>query len=212
MKNMILIAIILLPMTIMASDKYLKSMTSNIEALYDANSIEDLQSVANKFDRVASAEPEEWLPRYYAALANTWMATREEDLSKKDEYLDVAQVKMDEAASIEGENVEIVALQGFIQMIGISVDPATRGATYSQKAFAAFMKATQMDAKNPRALFFKGQMEYGTAQFFKGDTSAACDTMAKSIELFDNFTPVSALHPNWGKGFAQRTVENCKSE
>jgi len=212
MKLIVLILSMTSVISSIAGDKYTKNMEANLEELYAANSIEALQNVANKFDRIASIEKDEWLPGYYGSLAYVWIATREEDPTQKDKWLDQAQAMLDESKVIKGSDTEIVALQGFIYMMKLTVDPATRGQVFSQKAFAEFSKAVQMNDQNPRALFFKGQMEFGTAKFFKADTSPACDTMAKSLELFDNFTPESALHPNWGAGFAKRTVEACKAE
>ncbi len=212
MKNSIIILVTIISLSTHATDKYTQHMESNIETLFTAQTVEELQLVANKFDRIASTEKDKWLPKYYASLANVWMATREEGVEKKDNYLGQAQLRIDQAAALSEGNAEIAALRGFIYMIGITVDPASRGATYGQKAFMEFGKAIELNPENPRALFFKGQMEFGTAQFFKSDTSAACKTMARSLELFDKFTPETAIHPNWGSGFARRTVENCNVE
>lgn len=193
-----------------AGDKYAKRMEGNLKELYAAQTIEELQTVANKFDRISSVEKAEWLPGYYGSLAYVWMATREEDLAQKDKWLDQAQTLIDNAKTVNDTHSEIAALQGFIYMIALTVDPASRGQVYGPKASAEFGKAVGIDPQNPRALFFKGQMEFGTAQFFKMDTTPACDTMAKSLELFNKFTPETAIHPNWGENFTKRTVENCQ--
>ena len=191
-------------------DRFSKNMSSNIEALYTAGTIEELQAVANKFERIASVETDQWLPGYYSSLAYIWMATREEDLATRDKWLDQSQLMLDKSISILENDSEIIALQGFIYMMRVTVDPASRGQVYSQKAFAEFGKAVSLDERNPRAVFFKGQMEFGTAQFFKMDTAPACATMTQSLELFDNFTPKTEIHPNWGSGYARKTIETCK--
>ena len=209
MKKIILGLLCLTPFFSYASDEYTKNMEVGIKELFTVRTIDELQVVANKFDRIASVETEEWLPSYYASLAHIWMATREPDNTKKDQWLDEAQSRLSQVYEKDDSNSEIVALQGFIYMLKLTVDPATRGATYSQKAFMEFTKATQLDSLNPRALFFRGQMEFGTAQFFQTDTSPACQTMAKSLELFDNFTPRTSIYPDWGKGFAEKTVHDC---
>jgi hypothetical protein len=205
MKNLLLSMLMILALTGFANDKYEKNMTKNIELLYSASNIEELQTVANAFQRIATIEKEEWLPNYYCSLAYLWMATSSEDMTQRDKWLDQSQVILDRATSLESDNSEIV-VQGFILMIKVTVDSATRGATFAPRSFAEFSKSVQLNPENPRALFFKGQMEFGTAQFFKSDTAPGCATMTKSLELFDNFTPESAIYPNWGADFAKK---NC---
>ena len=210
MKSLVIIILISLGYFTQVNDRFAKSMQANIEELYAAQSIEALQAVANKFERIATVEKEEWLPGYYGSLAYIWMATREQDKPQLDKWLDQAQTMLDKSLALQENNSEVTALQGFIYMMRVTVDPASRGQVYSQKAFAEFGKAVSLDERNPRAMFFKGQMEHGTAQFFKMDTAPACGTMAKSLELFDNFTPESSIHPNWGQGYAKKTVEICQ--
>ena len=57
-------------------DKYLEAMQSALALFDSSKSLEDLQNVANRFERIANAEPKEWLPLYYAAFCNAnmvWM-------------------------------------------------------------------------------------------------------------------------------------------
>ncbi|MEQ9426912.1 MAG: hypothetical protein RJQ09_20985 [Cyclobacteriaceae bacterium] len=210
MKSLLIIVGILISQLATAEDKFETTMLANIDALYNAGTIENLQNAANKFERIANAETDQWLPGYYAALAYSWMASREEDPTQKDAWLDQATKMLENALARTEPNVETYVMQGFIYTLRLTVDPASRGQIYSQKSYAEYGKAVKMDSENPRALFFMGNMEYGTAQFFKADTSGACEKMAQSLELFDKFTPESAIHPSWGLSFAQKTVENCK--
>ena len=55
------------------SAKYTETMTKNIALLDSAKTVDQLQSLAGTFDRIGNAEKTQWLPYYYAALAQTWI-------------------------------------------------------------------------------------------------------------------------------------------
>ena len=126
MKMIITFMLSFLSLVTLAEDRFTKAMEANITALYAAGSIEELQAVANKFERIASAEKSQWLPAYYGSLAYLWMATREEDMAVRDQWLDQSQSLLDLAIGVKAEESEIATLQGFIYMIRITVDPPTR--------------------------------------------------------------------------------------
>ena len=55
------------------SDKYLKTMEEKVAALDTTWSASGLKDLANTFERIGNAEKTQWLPFYYAALANVNM-------------------------------------------------------------------------------------------------------------------------------------------
>jgi hypothetical protein len=65
------------------SEKYTAVMQKNIAALDAAATVAELQDVAASFERVGDAEKTQWLPYYYAALAQTWIGWRP-DVKDKD--------------------------------------------------------------------------------------------------------------------------------
>jgi hypothetical protein len=137
-------------------------------------------------------------------------ATREQEVGKKDQYLDLAASQLDKAKAVKENESEIVALEGFIHMIRVTVDPATRGQKYSSLAFQSFGKAIGLNPENPRALVFMAQMQYGTAQFFKSSTEEACATLAQAIEKFASFKTDNPLAPQWGIGMANGMKGQCQ--
>ncbi|MCZ8215293.1 MAG: hypothetical protein O9262_03595, partial [Cyclobacteriaceae bacterium] len=76
--------------TVFANDKYTEVMQKNIEAVYEAKSVEDFQSLANTFHRIAEAEKTKWEAFYYEAYTYVMMVTVEKDASKKDAMLDAS--------------------------------------------------------------------------------------------------------------------------
>lgn len=217
MKNLtiipVLIAVLMLALShlVLGNDgKYTEAMQKNIQAVYEAQAIPDLQNAVNGFERIAAAEKTKWEPYYYASFGYIMMATREQDKVKKDTYLDQAMKGIAKAKELAPQESEVVALEGFAFMIRVSVDPGSRGQQYAPVAMQTLNKAAAMDAENPRALSLLGQMQYGTAEFFGSATTEACATIDKALEKFSTFKTDNPLAPRWGKGMAEGAKAKCK--
>ncbi|HMP99023.1 MAG TPA: hypothetical protein PKC24_04525 [Cyclobacteriaceae bacterium] len=207
MKTIILILVTVLSI----NDKYTEQMQKHIMQVYQAKSADELQQSINAFERIAQAEKSKWEPHYYAAFAYVMMSNHTQDGSAKDQYLDKAMAQIKNAKAIKANESELEALEGFVHMLRVSVDPASRGQQYSGMAFQSFGKALAMNPNNPRALYLMAQMQYGTAQFFGSSTDEACGTLSKAVEVFENTQPESPLSPAWGKQMALGMKERmCK--
>jgi hypothetical protein len=189
--------------------KYIETMKKTIDAMYGSKSIEEYQQVINTLQRIGAAEKTRWEPFYYSAFGYVMMANLEQTPVSRDGYLDQALNAVNEARKRTHDESEVTALEGFIHMIRVTVDPASRGQQYSGMAFHAFGKAVAHNPENPRALALKAQMEYGMAQFFGSSTEQACSTMAQALEKFDTFVSENPLAPVWGRGMAE-SIEQCK--
>jgi tetratricopeptide (TPR) repeat protein len=192
-----------------ATDKYVEVMQRNITIVYSSRSVTELTGAVNTFERIGETEKTKWEPYYYAAFGYLMMATREQDLVKKDNLLDQALKSLEKAKAINPKESEVVTLEGFVHMIRVSVDPASRGQLYSGLAMNAFGKALAMNPDNPRALALMAQMQYGTAQFFGSSTTEACSTLRKALDKFDSSGSASDLAPQWGKSMAEAMKSKC---
>lgn len=215
MKNTMsnLLVFLMLGMTIMSfvnDDKYTSAMQKNVQTVYTAQTVADLQVVVSSFERIAETEKTKWEPYYYASFGYIMMANYEQDGAKKDGYLDHAKGCVEKAKALAQGESEIIALEGFVHMMRITIDPMSRGQQYSPLAYEAFNKALALNAENPRALSLLAQMQFGTAQFFNSSTGEACETVEKSIDKFETYKSVNPLAPQWGKSVAQRLKEKCK--
>ncbi|HEX8357889.1 MAG TPA: hypothetical protein VF610_10770, partial [Segetibacter sp.] len=85
------------------SNRYQSSMQSNIALLDSAKSSEDYTSVSASFERIADAEKTQWLPYYYAALANIWKGFTDTK-ADKDAVADKADALIAKAEAIEPKN------------------------------------------------------------------------------------------------------------
>lgn len=191
-------------------EKYLEQMAKNIETLYNAKTNDELQQGINAIERIANFEKTKWEPYYYIAFGYAMMANREPLPSKKDIYLDQAATAIKQATSLHENESEISVLEGFVNMIRVTVDPPTRGQQYSGLAFQSYQKALALNPENPRALGMLAQMQYGTAQFFGSSTAEACSTAKKALEKFGTFKSENALAPQWGKEMTKGLLSQCK--
>jgi tetratricopeptide (TPR) repeat protein len=193
-----------------ADEKYLAAMQKNIQAIYEAKTIGDLQGAVNAFERIAAAENTRWEPLYYAAFGNVMMSARAEDAAKKDEYIDNAISLIGKARSLAPEESELFALEGFALMMRVTVDPGTRGPQFAGLAVRAYDKAIQLNPENPRAWALLAQMQYGTAQFFGSSTAEACESLATALAKFETYKSENPLAPQWGRPMAAGLKEKCK--
>lgn len=209
--RLLMLLTLILPATVLAADdKYTETMQKNINTVYTAAAPAELQNAVNTLERIGAAEKSKWEPFYYASFGYVMMANKEKDGAKKDVYLDQAAAALAKAQALRPNDSEIVALEGFIHMIRINVDPATRGQQYSGLATQSFRKAISLNPENPRALALLSQMQFGTAAFFGSPTTEACATNTQALEKFETFKPADALAPRWGKGMAESMKEKCK--
>lgn len=189
---------------------YRQAMEESITSLNQASVAEQFLAVANRFERIAQAEKDQWLPWYYAAYATLNRAIQVKEVGEKDKLLDKAQQYLDEATTVEENESELVALQGYVHTIRVTVDPATRGQQLAPLATQTLSRAVQMNPDNPRALFLLGQMRYGTAQFFGANTTEACQLITQAVAKYESVVVKDALLPAWGHENARQMSEQCR--
>ncbi len=208
MKKVILIALLIAGTTVMAQDQYAKGMQKAFALWEEGKTAE----ASNLFERIASAEPDNWLPYYYVAQLNTVVSFGEKDEAKLTQQLEKAQEYVDLAKAISPDNSEIMVQQAMVHTAWVAFDGATYGMTLAPKVASIYAEAAKIDPENPRVIFSKAEWDMGSAQYFGGDIAPYCNDVERSIELFDNFKPASEFHPNWGKERAVATLERCNQE
>jgi hypothetical protein len=162
------------------------------------------------FERIASAEKENWLPNYYVALVNTTIAFKTKDKDQIDALLTKAQIALDNELNKDSNNAELLVMQAMIHTAWITFDPMTNGMKLSGKVMELYGKAEAIAPNNPRVVFSKAEFEMGSAQFFGTDTKSICAQIEKSIELFATFKPQNVFSPKWGAERAKEVAKACK--
>lgn len=192
------------------ANDYLEAMQKCIDAVYRASDQVQLQDAVNKLERIGAVETGKWEPQYYKAFGFIMMSNLENDGAKKDQFLDKALSAIEKAKAVAPRESEIIALEGFVHMLRVNVDPASRGQEYAPRAARAFTTARELDPENPRALALSARMQFGTAQFLGTSTAEACALVEQSLEKFATNKPKSALAPAWGRAMAESLRQQCK--
>jgi hypothetical protein len=189
------------------SDKYVAVMQKNIALLDSAKTIGQLQEVAASFERVGDAEKTQWLPYYYAALAQTWIGWRPE-MKDKDANAEQIRKFLTKAEAIE-KNAELYAIENMVATQQMMVDPQTRWQTNGKEAGAALQNGLKMDPSNPRLHYLQGESLFGTPPQFGGGKDKAKPVFEKAIALFKAAQP-KPLYPTWGQKQAEEKLAQCQ--
>jgi hypothetical protein len=191
-------------------DRYTSAMQPHIQTVYTADTVPSLQPAVNAFERIGAAEKTRWEPYYYASFGYVMMMSHEKDKTQKDRYLDQASKALAQASALVPQESEVVALEGFIYMMRLSIDPAARGQKFAALASQTFGRAVALNPENPRALALQAQMQYGMAQFFGSSTAEACATARAALEKFATFRSENPLAPRWGQSLTEKLQGACK--
>ena len=193
------------------SEKYMASMKSNIAAIDTSfKNPADLLALANKFERIATAEKDQWLAYYYAALCQVNYSYMEKDKSKVDAIADKATELIDKADALQPNNSEISCIKSMIASAHMMVNPMQRYMEYGPEAASYIDAAMQQDPTNPRPEYLKGQGLKYTPEQFGGGCATAKPVLQSSLEKFNKFKPASDISPNWGKQRVEMLIGECK--
>ena len=168
----------------------------------------DEQAVA-LFQRIAQAEPDQWLPSYYAANVDIVHAFNYAQEEQVEPLLERAKGNLTEAKRRSPNNSEITTLEGTLYTAYVTMNPAVYGRKYSGKIMRLHEEAIAQNPNNPRAHMNLIEYEMGYARFMGQDVSAQCDLMKNVIVLFDEYEREGPFAPRYGKERALEIIENC---
>ena len=215
MKTITTTIAILLSLVSFANSGYSEAMEAALNQYNTAQTVSDFQNTANTFSRISNMAKEEWLPEYYEAQCYILMSfiDKEADAAKKDEYLDVAEKRINSMLEKSPQNDEVLALQGFMYTGRLVVDPMTRGKEYSIKSMTSIKTALAFNPHNPRALYLELSNEVGSSAFFKEDTSKYCDRINNLLQNWDEYNQSQPMYPVWGKAQVEGLQkQNCQEK
>jgi hypothetical protein len=189
------------------SDKYQQAMQKNITLLDSAKTTDQLQSVAGTFDRIGDAEKTQWLPYYYAALAQTWIGWMPATKDKDDNSAKI-NAYLAKAEAIQ-KNAELYAVENMSATQQMLVDPQSRYMTNGRDAATALQKGLAADPNNPRLYYLQAMSLFNTPPQYGGGKDKAKPLFEKSIALFKSAQP-KPLYPTWGQKQAEDMLAQCQ--
>lgn len=205
MKKLIL-AIVLIGSTLVnAQDRYSSGMEKAFELWQNQKTTE----ASNLFERIATAEPDKWLPYYYVSQINTVISFGEKDEEKLSKQLEKAKEFLDVAKAISPDNPEILIQEALINTAWIAFDGVTYGMTLSQENVQLYQKAMEIAPDNPRVILSKAEWDMGSARYFGKDITPYCKDVERALELFATFKSETPFYPTWGKERAEEVLKSC---
>lgn len=207
MKHLLIIAAIFVTNFVSAQTPYETGMQKGL-TLFKNSQLMEAEQI---FERIAAAEPNEWLPNYYISQINSLITWEEKDPLKVKAQLDKAQNYLNDAMTLEKDNADILVMQAQILTNWVAFDGMNYGMKYAAKIAELYEKAYAMAPENPMVVLARAEWNMGSARYFGQDVTPFCGQVEKALELFINFKPKSSLHPNWGKDHAQKVLASCKA-
>lgn len=188
-----------------------QAIGESLKMLDEAKTIEDMQSVVNRLERIALNEPERWEPTYHYAFALINLSFREPNEEVKDKLLDKAEMGINKALELNGDKSELHALQGFLYQAMLTADPGL-AMTYSQKAAEVFGRALYENPENPRAMYLLGLNIRYTPEGFGGGCVNALPKFMAAKALFEKESGKQGIMPHWGAQSNSEAISGCNGE
>jgi hypothetical protein len=187
------------------SEKYIKAMQPKVAAMDTTHSMEVLKDLSASFERIGDAEKTQWLPYYYAALAeiNTGymlsMGKTGNTADVLDPIADKAESLLNKAEALNKDNSEIYIVRKMIATLRMMPDPMNRYMTYGPLAQEALETAKRLNPENPRVYLLEGQDKFYTPEQYGGSKAEAKKLFEEAQKKYEAFKPATDLDPTWGK-------------
>ncbi|MEZ5071075.1 MAG: hypothetical protein R2751_08920 [Bacteroidales bacterium] len=178
---------------------YTSAMEDALSRLRMARTAEEYLPCANRFERIARAEKDRWLPYYYSAYALILQTYEMEVGPERDPVLDRAQELLDQAFDLAPEESELFVLQAFLLPSRILVDPMSRGMALLDRVFSSLNRAKSLDPENPRIYFLEGMNRINLPAAMGGGEEEGLALLRKALDLYENQSDLPFLAPDWGE-------------
>lgn len=180
-----------------AQTKYETEMTKALTSFGEAKSADELEKVAQHFDRISKVEKENWLPLYYSMFIRTLNAFgMEKDAAIK--KVDEMEGLYSNLETLKGDQSEILTLRGLFRTVKVAKDPMTYGMSLSGAIIKDYEDAMKLNPNNPRAMYLLAQYNMGGAEFWGKDPKSYCPQIEKAKTLYPTEEP-KTFDPSWGE-------------
>lgn len=194
--------------TLTAQTKYEQGMRKAFE-LWNA---EKTDEASNLFERIATAEKEEWLPNYYVAqiaIVKNWQDFDNIEEATLKANLDKAQEYLNNASSITEGNPYITYLQAQLYTVWVAHDGMKYGIKYAGRIGQMYQEIVDKHPENPIFIAAKASWDMGSARYFGKPVTPYCDELQRAIKLFATFKPETEFHPKGNVKAYTETLQQC---
>lgn len=220
MKNLMLFFFLTLSVSVFAqdqSDRFTAAMSGVIEQMENPNPMAiDWVAITNKLERIAKAEPAQWLPHYYLAYASLQMAMQEMNKGNAaavEQLVTTSEQHLEAAKGLTEMNSELKCMEGYVYQGYIWIDPMNKGPQYAGPAHAAYAAAAAMDENNPRPHFLRGMLTLFTPDFFGGGAEKAMPLLEAAAERYEQEEKTErGIQPQWGQSTNQWMLQKANAD
>lgn len=181
----------------------------------DLMKAEKLEEASNLFQRIASAERDNWLPAYYVtqiAIMKNWIDFENREEANLKANGDVAQEYINAIRTIDNDSPYADHLQAQLYTVWVAHDGMKYGMKYAGTISTLYEKMTAAAPDNPIFLAAKAEWDMGSARYFGTSIAPYCDELQRAITLFATFKPETAFHPSYGLERAKETAAACNND
>jgi hypothetical protein len=206
MKKLFLFIGLFIALTVTAQTKYQKGMQQAFSLWEQGKNTEASQL----FERISTAENENWLPPYYAATVEILGSFGLKDEAVLTAKLKKAQEFLDLAKSNSENNPEIIITQALLNLGYIAFDGQKYGMTLGGVNSQLYAKALQISPKNPRVILGNAEWNMGSARFFGKSTKPYCAEIKRAIELSKEEKIDIEFYPKFMLSRAEGVLKQCQ--
>ena len=206
MKKLFLFIGILMSLNVAAQSKYKKGMQKAFILWGEGKNTEASQL----FERISKAEPQNWLPLFYAAqieILGPFGVKEEATLTAK---LNKAKEFLNNAKSNSENNPEIMITEALLNTAYIAFDGQKYGMTLSGKNAQLYAKALAIAPKNPRVILGNAEWNMGAARFFGKSTKPYCNEIKRAIKLGKEEKIEEEFYPKFQVKRAEEVLKQCQ--
>jgi hypothetical protein len=190
-----------------AYDKSMTELSAKIQATHSGSWL----PMANSMERIATAEPSQWLPAYWVAYCLINESHSLKEPAQRDQILQKAESYLAKAEALAEQNAEILILKANYAQAMLSVDPMSRWEKYGAEFGAALQKASEIEPKNPRIPYLMGTNLFYTPEGFGGGKKTAKPYFEMAKELFAKYPATNSYAPSWGAPETEYFLGQCQN-
>lgn len=211
-----LTSLLLMVASFAQSEKYVGAMQARVSAVDTTRSVEGLKDLSASFERIGDAEKTQWLPYYYAALAQVnagytlTMGKMGGMAATLDPIADKAELLLGKAEALNKDNSEIYLVKKMIASLRMMADPMARYMQYGPQAQQALETAKKLNPENPRIYLLEGQDKFFTPEQYGGSKTEAKKLFELALQKYDAFKPATNLDPVWGRSTTEYFLNQAK--
>ena len=200
----------------MLSFSSLKAQTSSFETsitdaanYFNLISKQDQYAISLKqFTVLSNTYPNEWLPKYYAALVQVKIALLSKD--DMDAQADIAIDWINKSKKLQ-VNDEILCAESLALTTKMQVNPALRWFSYKDRIYGSLQKAKNINPNNPRIYVLEASLQYHLPKLLGGGCNKAIPIAKQAEKLLNLEVGKKKYLPSWGFTSIKEILTNCKN-